>query len=314
MRFSSLSEIRIVYMGTPEISAYCLKQMIEAGCQIVGVVTNPDSPLGRKHVLTPSPVKQVAFENGLKVFTPEKIRLDHAFLKELNPDVIVTFSYGQIVPQEVLDTPKIGAINLHGSLLPEYRGAAPMQRAIIEGKKETGVSLMKMVLAMDAGEVYDVEKFAIEDNDNYSSVYQKMAEAGSHLILRDLLAYSNGELKGVPQEESKVTYAKKILPEDEHLSLKGNCSSLLNWIRGLSNIPGGYLMLGEEKMKIFAAKMYSENTNHTLGEITKADKALVFQAKDGEIEILSLQLPGKKVMEAKSFLNGNKNLLGKVLS
>ncbi len=313
MRFESKGEMRIVYMGTPEISARVLKSIIDSGYQVVAVISNEDKEVGRKHELEPTPVKKIALEAGIPVFQPHRIRLDHAFLEELDFDVLVTMAYGQIVPKEVLDAPKIGAINLHGSLLPAYRGAAPIQRAIMNGDKVTGVTLMKMIEEMDAGVMYDKEEVVIEESDNYSSLAEKIASCASRLIVKDLLPYGNGELKGVSQNESEVTFAKKILPSDERLPLSLPITSLLSYIRGLSEVPGGYFLLEGKKLKVYKASLSLLPLQGKLGEIVKCSKGVFVQANGGILSLDEVQLEGKKRMDGKSFANGASALLGKVL-
>lgn len=311
--FDSLSTPRIIYMGTPEISATCLEKLLEAGFNVVAVVSNEDKEVGRKRILTPTPVKEVALRHGIPVHQPHKIRLEHDFLKQYNPDLIITFAYGQIVPKEVLEAPRYGCLNLHGSLLPEYRGAAPMQRAIFDGKKETGVTLMEMAEKMDAGRMYAKKLFPIEEEDNYTAVSKKMSIAASSLMIESLLPYLNGELRGEEQDESKVSFANKIKPEEERLDLGMDAEALLCHIRGLSEEPGGYLLLKGEPLKIFKAKLLNNDEKHPIGTIIQADKRLIFQAKGGEVEVFDLQLRGKKRMEARSFLNGAHNLAGETL-
>lgn len=306
-------QARIVYMGTPEISAVVLRSILEAGYNVVGLVTNEDKEVGRKRILEPTPTKKVALEYGVRVFQPHRIRLDNDFLKELNPDLIVTMAYGQIVPQEVLDCPKYGCVNLHASLLPKYRGAAPMQRCLINGESKTGVALMEMVLAMDAGRVYDVAEIDIEPSDNFTSLSMKVAESAASLIVKDIPLYLNGELNGVPQNEDEVTIANKILPADEHLDLSLSANELINYIRGLSETPGAYLMLGDLKLKIYQAHIVDASIQGEPGQIVKDTKGLHFAAKDGTISIDMLQLEGKKKMDAKSFVNGSHGLLGQIL-
>ena len=313
MIFKNKSEPRIVYMGTPELSAKVLEAMIEDGWNIVALVTNEDKEVGRKRILTPTPTKEVALRHNIPVYQPHRIRLDHAFLEELKPDVIVTFAYGQIVPDDVLACPKYGCINLHGSLLPKLRGAAPIQRAIMQGDSKTGVTLMQMVTAMDAGLMYDKEEVEIAPNETYTTLQEKISEAGKRLILRDLLPYLNGELPGVPQKEEEVTFAAKIKPEDEHIPLSLSASSFVSYAHGLSEEPGGYLFLKGEKLKIYLARKVNDEVKAPLGTIVEANKRLIFQAKDGQIEILSLQLQGKKKMDARSFLNGAHGLEGEIL-
>jgi methionyl-tRNA formyltransferase len=306
-------DARIVYMGTPEISAIVLRGLIEAGFQIVGLICNEDEPIGRKGLLEPVPTKRVALEHGIPVFQPHRIREDYAFLYDLKPDVIVTMAYGQIVPQAVLDIPVRGCINLHGSLLPKLRGAAPIQRSIMEGHKKTGVTLMQMVAAMDAGLMYDKEEVEIAPDETYTSLQNKISDAGKRLILRDLLPYLNGELPGVPQNEDEVTFAAKIKPEDEHIPLSLSADEFVRYAHGLSEEPGGYLLLKGEKLKIYLCKKISDEEKAPIGTIIEANKHFVFQAKGGAIEILSLQLQGKKKMDGRSFLNGAHGLEGEVL-
>ena len=227
MKFKTNKDVRIVYMGTPEISAKVLERVLQEGFSVVGVISNEDKEVGRKRIKEPTPVKKVALEYGVPVYQPHRIRLEHDFLKKIDFDVLLTMAYGQIVPEEVLQAPCVGAVNLHGSLLPEYRGAAPIQRAIMDGKSKTGVTLMEMVKEMDAGRMYDKLEVDIAPKDNYSSLQEKISFAAGELAARDLLKYANGELPGVEQNPSDVTFAAKILPENEHIPLHLPISSLL---------------------------------------------------------------------------------------
>ena len=304
---------RIVYMGTPEISATVLSGLLEEGFNVVGLVCNPDKPQGRKGTLVPPPTKVLALSHGIPVFQPAKIRLDHAFLDELKPDVIVTMAYGQIVPQAVLDAPKRGCINLHGSLLPKLRGAAPIQRSIDEGHALTGVTLMQMVAAMDAGAMYDKKEVAIEESDDYTSLAEKIGLAARELILEDLLPYLNGALPGIPQDETEVTFAAKITPEDEHLDFRFDAERLSRRIRALSKTPGGYAFLDGLKLKIFQAKR-SDLPVGKPGEVVKAKKGFFVSCLDGVLELTQVQLEGKKPTDGKSFVNGYRDLEGKTLS
>lgn len=314
MPFKSNSEVKVVYMGTPEISAKVLSSVLTAGFDVVAVISNEDKEVGRKKQLEPTPVKKVALEAGIPVYQPHRIRLDHSFLNDLSFDVLLTMAYGQIVPKEVLEAPRIGAINLHGSLLPSLRGAAPIQRAIMNGEEVTGVTLMKMVEAMDAGEMYDKMKVKISPEDNYTSLAEKISSCASSLIVKDLLPYANGKLPGQAQDESKVTYAKKILPEDERLPLSLPISSLLSYIRGLSETPGGYFLLEGKKLKVYKASLSPLPLHGELGEIVKCSKGVFVQANGGILSLDEVQLEGKKRMDGRSFSNGASSLLGKVLS
>ena len=309
-----INEARIVFMGTSEISATVLDGLIKNGYQIVGVVAQPDRPVGRKHILEAVPTKKVALEHNIPIFQPEKIRKDFAFMYDLKPDVILTLSYGQILPEALLNIPRLGAINLHGSLLPKYRGAAPIQYAILNGEKETGMTLMKMVKEMDAGEMYAVKKVAISEEDNSSTLFIKMANVALELALEALPKFLKGELKGIPQDEEGVTFAPSIKPEEEKLDLNDTKENLHNKIKALADIPGAYLLLNDEKFKIYKSKIYSNKVVGQVGQIVKADKnGLLLQCKDGLLNLLEVQKQGKKRLDYKSFVNGNQDILNKLL-
>ena len=306
--------IKIVYMGTPSISASVLERLINAGFNVIGVVAQKDKPVGKKGIIEPVPTKKVAIEHNIPVFQPEKIRSDYEFLKEINPDVIITLAYGQIVPQAVLDIPRYGAINLHGSLLPKYRGASPIQASLINNDEVTGVTLMEMTKEMDAGRMYAKKEVIIEEDDNSTSLFNKISIAAGDLILESLEDYIDGKLEGVSQDESQVSFCHIIKPEQEKLSLDMNIKSIFGWIRALSDEPGAYLLLNEEKFKIFKAKIISDEILGEVGEIVKADKnGLHLQCKDGILSLLEVQKQGKKRMDYRSFVNGYPNLLHQLL-
>ena len=308
------SKLKIVFMGTPEISAYVLEALINDGYQVLGVVAQPDRPVGRKGQLEKVPTKIIAEKYNIPVFQPIKIRKDYSFIKDINPDVIITLAYGQIVPEGLLEIPQYGCLNLHGSLLPKYRGAAPIQYALINGDKITGMSLMEMVKEMDAGRVYAKEEIIVDDNDNATSLFKKMGEAAKKLIIEKLPEYIDKKLVGIPQDESLVSICPTIKPEQEKLSLDYTTKQMLGWIRGLSDQPGAYLFSEGQKIKIFKAQLYSDKVVDEPGKIVQADKhGLILQCKDGQIAILELQKEGKKRMDYKSFLNGNQGLLNKKL-
>lgn len=305
--------LKLVFMGTPDISAKVFESMILDGYKFVGLVAQPDRPVGRKGQLEKVPTKVVAEKYGIPVFQPIRIRKEYDFIKELNPDLIITLAYGQIVPQGLLDIPKYGCLNLHGSLLPKYRGAAPIQYALINGEKVTGMTLMKMVAAMDAGTMYAKKEVIIEDEDNSTSLFNKMAEAAKELILTALPKYIDGELPGEEQDESQVAFCPTIKPEQERLDLSLDIHDVLGWIRGLSDHPGAYFLLEDKKLKVFKAKIVNGNSGN-IGEIVRADKGgLIVQLKGGQLSLLELQKEGKNRMDYKSFLNGNQGLLGKKL-
>ena len=307
-------EARIIFMGTPDISAKVLQGLIDNGYNIVALIAQPDRPVGRKKILEPVPTKVVAEKYNIPVYQPVRIRKEFDFVNDLKPDVIVTLAYGQIVPQALLDIPKYGAINLHGSLLPKYRGAAPIQYALMNNDKVSGMTLMRMVKEMDAGEMYDKEEVEISLEDNSTSLFNKMGDAALTLILRALPKYLNNELVGIPQDESLVSFCPTIKPEEEKLDLSKTKEQIFGYIRALSDLPGAYLYLDNEKFKIYKSQIISCEIIGQIGEIVKADKnGLHLQLKDGVLSLLEVQKEGKKRMDYKSFINGNQGLLGKVL-
>ena len=313
-RFMNKSEIRLLFMGTPEISAKVLRTVINEGYNVVGVIAQPDRPVGRKGILEKVPTKVVAEEYQIPVFQPVKIRKEYEFVKELNPDLILTIAYGQIVPQGLLDIPRLGCLNLHGSLLPKYRGAAPIQYALINNDTVSGMTLMEMIDKMDAGKMYAKEEVIIDEDDNCTSLFEKMGDAACQLVINALPAYINGELPGEAQDENLVSFCPTIKPEQEKINLNLTTKEISGWIRGLSDTPGAYLYLDELKLKIYKAKVINNLIQGEIGEIIRADKGgLILQCKDGQLSILELQKEGKKRMDFKSFINGNQNLLGKIL-
>ena len=308
----SLNDVRILYMGTPKMSADVLDELIHEGFNIVGIVAQEDQPVGRKAIITEVPTKVVAKFYNIPVYQPHKIRLDYEFVKEINPDLILTMAYGQIVPQGLLDIPKMGALNLHGSILPKYRGAAPIQRAIMNGETETGVTLMEMVDKMDAGRMYGVEKCEIFPEDNYSSICDKIVKCCVRAARKYIPMYINGELEGVEQDENQVTFADKIKPETEKLSLEYGVDQFINYVRGMSEEPGAYVLLDGQKFKIFRAEKSNQSVNGPVGTLF-INKNLYLKLKDGVIELKEVQMAGKKKMDGKSFANGSRQLDGKIV-
>ena len=311
----NIKDLRLVFMGTPEISAYVFEKMIEAGYHFVGLVAQPDHPVGRKGIIEKVPTKVIAEKYDIPVYQPAKIRLDYSFIEEIKPDLVITLAYGQIVPQGFLDVPRLGCLNLHGSLLPKYRGASPVQTALINNEKVTGVTLMEMIKEMDAGRMYAKKEIEIVEDDNATSLFNKVKIAASELVLEALPKYINGELPGEKQIEEEVTFCSMIKPEQEKLDLAMPAQSIIGWIRGLSDEPGAYLYLNNLKLKIYKAKFIDDSVTVEVGTIVKADKSgLYMQAKDGVIALLEVQKEGKKRMDYRSFINGNQNLLGQKLS
>ncbi len=309
-----LKKINILLMGTPDLARDVFQAIAEQGYQIVGVVCQPDTVTGRDKIATKPPTKMWAESKGIPVFQPEKIRLDHAFLNTLDIDYILTLAYGQIVPQVVLDKPRFGAFNFHGSILPAYRGASPIRFALIHQEKITGMTLMKMVLAMDAGPIYAIKRMPIQPDDNYTSLLQRFSSFTSQFATQILPRLINGELSPIPQLESAATFAPMIKKEDEHLRLDLPIIQLIGWVRGLSETPGGYLLLEEKKLKILQVSILNQTENYPVGTLIKVDHLGVhLQVKGGVMSLDQVQLEGKGKMLGKIFGNGHKHLQGVVL-
>ena len=308
-------DLNLLFMGTPEISAYVFEQMILDGYHFVGLVAQPDHPVGRKGIIEKVPTKVIAEKYNIPVFQPIKIRKDFSFMDDLKVDLVITLAYGQIVPQGFLDIPRFGCLNLHGSLLPKLRGASPVQTALINNEKVTGVTLMEMVAAMDAGRMYGKKEVIIDEEDNATSLFKKISEAAKDLVLELLPKYVDGELEGIPQNEEEVTFCSLIKPEQEKLDLSKDILEVYGYIRGLSDEPGAYLYLDNQKLKIFKAKIANDLVTAEVGTIVQADKrGLLLQCQNGQLAIIELQKEGKKRMDYKAFINGNQNLLGTKLN
>lgn len=304
-------DLNLLFMGTPQISADVFEAMILDGYNFVGLVCQPDHPVGRKGIIEKCPTKLIAEKYNIPVFQPVKIRLDYSFMNNLKVDLVITLAYGQIVPQGFLDIPPMGCLNLHGSLLPKLRGASPIQTSLINNEKVTGVTLMEMIKEMDAGRMYGKKEVAITDDDNSTSLFKKVGEAAKELVLELLPKYINGELPGEPQNEAEVTFCSLIKPEQEKLDLSKDIKDIYGYIRGLSDEPGAYLYLNGQKVKIFKASIANNNVTAEVGTIVEADKrGLLMQLNNGQLAILELQKEGKKRMDYRSFINGNQNLLG----
>ncbi len=301
-------DLRIVYMGTPELSAEVLNFVISNGYNVVGLIAQEDRPVGRKHIIKKVPTKIVAEKFNIPVFQPHKIRDDYEFVKDLKPDLILTMAYGQIIPQGLLDIPKYLCLNLHASILPKYRGAAPIERAIENGEKVSGVTLMEMIDKMDAGRIYAIRDFAILESDNYASVVKKIIDAAYQLVDEEIMPIIEGKNQGVMQDESLVTFANKIKPEDERIDLNKSKEQIFNQIRALSPHIGAYLYLGDKKFKIFEASYYDDVINNKQ-EILIENRRLLLALKDGRLALQMVQLEGHKMMNNVAFINGYNFLL-----
>lgn len=307
-------EKRIVFLGTPEISADLLKGMVEQGFHIVGVVTKEDKVRGRNNKIEESPVAKMARELNIPVHKPHRLNKDFDFIKALEPDLLLTFAYGQLISDEVLALSKEKPLNVHASLLPKYRGAAPIQYALREGEEKTGVSLMEMVHEMDAGDVYAVKELTINMEDNYTSLASRLSSLALSLVTESLPLYFEHRLVGVKQDPTKVTFCPSIKKEEEHLNLSLAPQDFVNQVRSLSLTPGGYLLEGEQILKVYQACVYSDEVTAEKGTIVLAKKKqIILQLENGQVALEMLQRPGKKIMSAQDFNNGVRNFEGTIL-
>lgn len=309
--------MNIVYMGTPEFSVGPLKALIKE-YNVSLVVTQPDRKVGRKQEIKYSPVKEFALSNNIEVFQPEKIRNDYQYILDKKPDIIITCAYGQIIPKEILDFPKYKCINIHASLLPKYRGGAPIHHAIINGDEYTGVTIMYMDEAMDSGDILYQEKIKIEENDNVGTMFEKLSLLGSDMIIKSLPGIIDGSIKPIKQNKDEVTYAYNISKEDELLDFNKSSKEVFNKIRGLNPFPVAYALLDNKRVKIYSSKIGSSNKEGKIGEIISIyEDGIGVKTNDGEIIITELQFEGKKKTSVKEYLNGiqdKEKLLGKVFN
>ena len=310
-----MEKIKIVYMGTPDFSVGPLENLIKE-YNVIAVVTQPDKEVGRKKEIRFSPVKQCAIENNIKVLQPEKIRVEYDEIIKLNPDIIITCAYGQIIPKELLTLPKYGCINIHASLLPKLRGGAPIHKAIIDGYDKTGVTIMYMDEKMDSGDIIYQEEVKIMDTDNVGTLFDKLSVLGSNMIVKVLPDIINNNINPIKQNEEEVTYAYNITREEEHINFNKTTKEVFNQIRGLNPWPVGYAILDDKKVKIYESKIGSSNKNSQIGEIINIYKdSIGVRTSNGEILITELQFEGKKRVFVKDYLNGlqDKNsILGKI--
>jgi len=300
--------MRIVFMGTPDFAAEALEAIIAAGYEVAAVVTQPDRQKGRGKAIAMSPVKECALRHGIDVLQPMRLRQPEA-IEELNAypaDLFIVAAFGQILPKEVLDMPRLGCINIHASLLPAYRGAAPIQWAILDGLKETGVTIMKMDVGLDTGDILMSEKITIADDDTGESLFNRLSRLGAEAIVKAIPLIEQGKLKPVKQDDSKSSYAKMLTKEMGEIDWNKDAVILERYVRGLNSWPGAYTYKDGKQLKIWKADVV-EGHYKDPGTIIEADKkGLVVACKYGALRITELQLEGKKRMETSAFLLGYK--------
>ena len=300
---------KLVFMGTPAFSVPILEGLIESGYEIQAVVTQPDRPVGRKRVITPTPVKEAALKHGIRVLQPEKISGSPEMeeIIELAPDVIVTAAFGQFLPEKLLQVPKLGAINVHASLLPKYRGGAPVHYAIMNGEKETGVTIMEMIKKMDAGGIYAQESLPITKQDDVGTMFEKLSALGKQLLLKTLPDILNGNLSPRPQDESKVTFSPNITREQEAIDWNKTAEEIDNQVRGMRPWPIAFTTYEQTRWKLLNVEALAEKTTAEPGTIIKKDKKNLWIAcgKQTVLAIKELQPAGKGKQAVNEFLNGS---------
>lgn len=302
--------MRIVFMGTPDFSATVLKKLCESGNTPIAVVTRADKPAGRGNELRPSAVKKYALEKGLEVLQPEKLSEEGFFsrLSDLAPDIIIVVAYGRILPEAVLNLPKFGCINAHASLLPKYRGAAPMQRAIMNGENETGVTIMKMDKGLDTGDMILTVKTPITDSDNLETIHDRLAEMSGDALLDTMKLIECGEAVFTKQNDSEATYAEKILKNDEIIDLTRSAKAISYQIRALTPFPYAYCKYNGKMLKIIEARAEkSDTSDQKPGEVISVKNGEIKVATgDGVLVVTRVFPESKRRMSALDFVNGSK--------
>lgn len=290
-------------MGTPEFAVPSLRALNKK-YEIVLVISQPNR-VKKKGKLIPTPVAECAMELGLKLFQPESIKDEYEYLKTIEADIMVTAAYGQYIPSKVLRLYK-KCINVHGSYLPYYRGGAPIQRCLINGDEFTGVTIMEMAKKLDAGKIYLASRYEIKEEDNASSLFEKLSIIGRNLLMEAIEDIYNEKNLGTPQDESLATYSPNILPEEERIDITRTSKEIINQIRGLAMEPGAYLTVSNINLKVFKASIVDRNDDVLPGTVLQVKKGIVIKTKDSAISLDEVLMPGKKIMSGRDFSNGQK--------
>lgn len=313
-----MNKIKTVFLGTPEFAVVSLKALLkDERFEILGVVTQPDRPAGRKMQLTPSPVKALALEHGLKILTPESLKKELNVFEEIKSwgaEVGIVVAFGQILTQEFLDSFPKGCVNVHGSLLPAWRGAAPIQRSVEANEEVTGVALQKMVKKLDAGDIIGVRKVSVPEEMNALDLHDVLADLGAQLLTDELVRYVQGEIIPTAQDESKVTIAKKIDKTESLVDWLASAKAINGKIRGFSYGPGTYTILGGKKLKLHKAKVLSSATSKTAGQVVDVGADFFSVATgDGVLQLLEVQPESRNRMKVQDFLKGHPLKVGDVI-
>lgn len=298
---------RIIYMGTPDFAVPCLEALIQNGYEIPCVVTQPDKPVGRKQILTGSPVKITAEKSGLSVYQPQNLRMPEVFeyLRSLAPDFIVVAAYGKILPKAILDLPRLGCVNVHGSLLPSYRGAAPIQRAVIQGESYTGLTTMLMNEGVDSGDILLTAKTEIKQDETAGELFNRLAAMGPELLLKTLDGLSSGKISPIKQDESKASYAPMLSKEEAEIDWNQSCDAVYNQIRGMNPWPIAYTFHNGKKIKIYSAEKTEISSLLPNGTLYQENGQIFAKSADGVLHISLLQVEGSRKMSDMEYLNGH---------
>lgn len=308
-----MKDLKVIFMGTPDFAVPVLQKLIE-NTNVVLVVTQPDKLVGRKQVLTPTPIKVEAEKHKIPVFQPTKIRNEYALLLNTEADIIITCAYGQIIPKEILEYPRLGCVNVHASLLPKYRGGAPIHWCLINGEEKTGITIMYMAEKMDNGDIISQKEYIIDEKDNVGTLHEKLSILGADLLLETLPNIINGTSARIKQEESEVTFAYNIKREEERLDFRKKGIEILNHIRGLNPWPLANFVLENNEYKVFEARFSPKEIRKEVGTIVEVTKnTLGIACQDGIIYLERIKPFGKKEMGIKDYLNGidKEKLVGK---
>lgn len=301
---------RIIFAGTPDFAATHLQKLLDSGIKPAAVYTQPDRPAGRGHKLTPSPVKTIALNNGIEVYTPENFKNEEDIkaFEALKADLCIVVAYGIILPQRIIDAPVHGCINVHGSLLPKYRGAAPIQRALLDGEGKTGISIMRVGLKLDAGEVYSKVSTTISPKDTSGSLFERLAVLGADELVRVIPKILDNTIMSEPQDESQVTYAKKISKEEAVINFNQDACTVDRTIRGLNPWPVASASLNNIRYKIFMSEVNNqETTDLAAGSIVSIDKdGINVACQKGIVKLITIQAPGKGPVKAADLARSKK--------
>lgn len=308
--------MKIVFMGTPDFAVPCLEKLIKNdNCNVAAVFTQPDKKVGRKQILTAPPVKALAVENNISVYQPASLKNEEIFeiIKKLNPDLIIVVAYGKILPKNILDYPKYGCINVHASLLPKYRGAAPIQWAVLNGDKKTGVCVQQMDIGIDTGDILLSEETEIDINETSEELFVRLSAIGADVLMKTIDLIESGNTNPVPQPEGDFGYASMIDKSMSNINWNKSAFEIHNQIRGLQSWPCASTVINDKKVKIHKSVLSNETGNEA-GKIVNNKNVITVSCGDGKcIDILELQPDGKKRMDSKSFLAGNLIEIGQII-